>query len=157
MTTAYGCGGASTPVNHLLGERYNSTHVVKQHTARTACVMVWGHKLCKPAHSNCGTYNLTSQRYFDDIIRPYVAPSLNGLPGAIFQQDNARPQTLVPHMLSNRACVGPAEAPDAAVSLCTVVPPKSGQSRDQKFCPLLGGVRYWGGQPFHKKSFCTSV
>ncbi|GBO46210.1 hypothetical protein AVEN_134740-1 [Araneus ventricosus] len=39
----------------------------------------------------------------------------------------------------------------------TVVPPKSGQSRDQKFCPFLGGVRYWGGQPFYKKSFCTSA
>ncbi|GBN68469.1 hypothetical protein AVEN_214061-1 [Araneus ventricosus] len=31
----------------------------------------------------------------------------------------------------------------------TVVPPKSGQSRAQKFCPLLGGVRYWGGQHFY--------
>ncbi|GFT99900.1 transposable element Tcb1 transposase [Trichonephila clavipes] len=34
---------------------------------------------------------LTGQRYVDDILRPYVGPFLNGLPGAIFQQDNARP------------------------------------------------------------------
>ncbi|GFX87856.1 transposable element Tcb2 transposase [Trichonephila clavipes] len=36
---------------------------------------------------------LTSQCYFDDIIRPHVGYFLNGLPGAIFQQDNARPHT----------------------------------------------------------------
>ncbi|GFV43428.1 DDE_3 domain-containing protein [Trichonephila clavipes] len=36
---------------------------------------------------------LTGQRYFDDILRPHVGPFLNGLPGAIFQQDNARPHT----------------------------------------------------------------
>ncbi|GFU57073.1 transposable element Tcb2 transposase [Trichonephila clavipes] len=37
--------------------------------------------------------NLTGQRYVDDILRPHVGPFLNGLPGAIFQQDNARPHT----------------------------------------------------------------
>ncbi|GFW60964.1 DDE_3 domain-containing protein [Trichonephila clavipes] len=34
---------------------------------------------------------LTGQRYVDVILRPHVGPFLNGLPGAIFQQDNARP------------------------------------------------------------------
>ncbi|GFU74997.1 DDE_3 domain-containing protein [Trichonephila clavipes] len=36
---------------------------------------------------------LTGQRYVDDILRPYAGPFLNGLPGAIFQQDKARPHT----------------------------------------------------------------
>ncbi|GFU64595.1 DDE_3 domain-containing protein [Trichonephila clavipes] len=36
---------------------------------------------------------LTGQRYVDDILRPYVGPFLNGLPGAIFQQKNACPHT----------------------------------------------------------------
>ncbi|GFT62761.1 transposable element Tcb2 transposase [Trichonephila clavipes] len=36
---------------------------------------------------------LTGQRYADDILRPLVGPFLNGLSGAIFQQDNARPHT----------------------------------------------------------------
>ncbi|GFY12971.1 transposable element Tc1 transposase [Trichonephila clavipes] len=36
---------------------------------------------------------LTRQRYVDDILRPHVGPFLNGLPGAIFQQDNARLHT----------------------------------------------------------------
>ncbi|GFV79745.1 HTH_Tnp_Tc3_2 domain-containing protein [Trichonephila clavipes] len=31
------------------------------------------------------------QRYVDDILRPHVGPFLNGLPGAISQQDNSRP------------------------------------------------------------------
>ncbi|GFY15105.1 DDE_3 domain-containing protein [Trichonephila clavipes] len=36
---------------------------------------------------------ITVQRYVDDILRPHVGAFLNGLPGAIFQQDNARPHT----------------------------------------------------------------
>ncbi|GFU13666.1 uncharacterized protein TNCV_939091 [Trichonephila clavipes] len=46
---------------------------------------------------------LTGQRYVDDILRPHVGSFLNTLPGAIFQQDNARPhiarvsQDFLPH------------------------------------------------------------
>ncbi|GFY35719.1 transposable element Tcb2 transposase [Trichonephila clavipes] len=36
---------------------------------------------------------LTGQRCVDDILRPHVGPLLNGLPEAIFQQDNARAHT----------------------------------------------------------------
>ncbi|GFX48420.1 uncharacterized protein TNCV_4614161 [Trichonephila clavipes] len=36
---------------------------------------------------------LTDQRYVDDILLSHVRPFLNGFPGAIFQQDNARPHT----------------------------------------------------------------
>ncbi|GFW79895.1 transposable element Tcb1 transposase [Trichonephila clavipes] len=36
---------------------------------------------------------LTGQRFVDVILRPHVGPFLKGLPGAIFQQDNARPHT----------------------------------------------------------------
>ncbi|GFY21776.1 transposable element Tcb2 transposase [Trichonephila clavipes] len=37
---------------------------------------------------------LTGQRFVDDIFRPHAGPFLNGLPGAIFLQDNARPHTV---------------------------------------------------------------
>ncbi|GFU71576.1 transposable element Tcb2 transposase [Trichonephila clavipes] len=37
----------------------------------------------------------TGQRYVDDILRPHVGSFLNGLPGANFQQDNARPHTAI--------------------------------------------------------------
>ncbi|GFU34885.1 uncharacterized protein TNCV_2992011 [Trichonephila clavipes] len=36
---------------------------------------------------------LTRQRYVDDILRPYVGRFLNGLSGAILQQDNPLPHT----------------------------------------------------------------
>ncbi|GFX36060.1 transposable element Tcb2 transposase [Trichonephila clavipes] len=36
---------------------------------------------------------LTGQPFVDDILQPHVGPFLNGLSGAIFQQDNARPHT----------------------------------------------------------------
>ncbi|GFV36560.1 DDE_3 domain-containing protein [Trichonephila clavipes] len=36
---------------------------------------------------------LTAQRYVEDILRPHVGPFLNGLPWAIFQQNNARTHT----------------------------------------------------------------
>ncbi|GFU40592.1 transposable element Tcb1 transposase [Trichonephila clavipes] len=77
------------------GERYNSPHTVLRHTARTAGVMVWGRGIAYDSRSTLivmrGT--LTGQRYVDDILRPHVGPFLNGLPGAIFQQDNPRPHT----------------------------------------------------------------
>ncbi|GFY33601.1 transposable element Tcb2 transposase [Trichonephila clavipes] len=79
---------------------------------------------------------LTGQRYVDDILRPHVGPFLNGLPGAIFQHDNARPhaarvaqdflrhfQTLPlparPRFVPCRARAGSAKTADAIVSLCT--------------------------------------
>ncbi|GFU39265.1 DDE_3 domain-containing protein [Trichonephila clavipes] len=36
---------------------------------------------------------LTGQRFIGDVLRPHVGPFLNDLPGAIFQQDNARLHT----------------------------------------------------------------
>ncbi|GFY02991.1 transposable element Tc1 transposase [Trichonephila clavipes] len=120
------------------GEAYNSLHTVLCHTARTAGVMVWG-AIAYDSRSTLivkrGT--LTGQRYVDDILRPHVGPLINGLPGAIFQQDNARPhkarvaqdflrhfQTLsmavpLPRFVPCRARVGSAKTADAIVSLCT--------------------------------------
>ncbi|GFW89301.1 transposable element Tc1 transposase [Trichonephila clavipes] len=76
------------------GERYNSSHTFLRHTARTDGVMVWGGITYVSRFTLIvlrGT--LTGQRYVDDILRPLVGPFLNGLSGAIFQYDNARPHT----------------------------------------------------------------
>ncbi|GFY25317.1 hypothetical protein TNCV_2484371 [Trichonephila clavipes] len=77
---------------------------------------------------------LTGQRYVDDILRPHVGPFLNGLPGAIFMQDYARPQSCsrLPKSFSDSFMAGPlprfvpctervesAKTADAIVSLCT--------------------------------------
>ncbi|GFV00657.1 transposable element Tc1 transposase [Trichonephila clavipes] len=84
--TVYGCGGAL--------ESFTIPHTVLRHTARTAGVMVRG-GIAYDSRSTLivmrGT--LTGQRYVDDILRPHVGPFLNGLPWAIFQQDNAHPHT----------------------------------------------------------------
>ncbi|GFW60575.1 transposable element Tcb1 transposase [Trichonephila clavipes] len=76
------------------GERYNSPHTVLRHTARTAGEIVWG-AIAYDSRSTLivmrGT--LTVQRYVEDILRPHVGPFLNGLPEAIFQQNNAHPHT----------------------------------------------------------------
>ncbi|GFV33084.1 transposable element Tcb2 transposase [Trichonephila clavipes] len=76
------------------GERYNSPYTFLRHTARTAGVIVWG-VISYDSWSSLivmrGT--LTGQRYVDGILRPHVGSFLNGLPGSIFQQDNARPPT----------------------------------------------------------------
>ncbi|GFV16935.1 transposable element Tcb2 transposase [Trichonephila clavipes] len=83
----YGYGGA------LLSSTI-PPHTVLRHTTRTAGVMAWG----AIAYDRRSTLivmrgTLTGQRYVDDILRPHVGPFQNGLPGAIFQQDNARPHT----------------------------------------------------------------
>ncbi|UYV84868.1 hypothetical protein LAZ67_X003784 [Cordylochernes scorpioides] len=36
---------------------------------------------------------MTSQRYVDDVLRPVTLPYLQGVPNALYQQDNARPHT----------------------------------------------------------------
>ncbi|GFU90179.1 transposable element Tc3 transposase [Trichonephila clavipes] len=76
------------------GKQYNSPHTILRHTARTASVMVWG-VIAYESRSTLIVMRgiLTGQRYVDDILRPHVGPFLNGLPGPIFQQDNARPHT----------------------------------------------------------------
>ncbi|GFX81447.1 DDE_3 domain-containing protein [Trichonephila clavipes] len=78
--------------------------------------MVWG-TIAYDSRSTlivmCGT--LTGQRYVDDILRPRVGPFLNNLPGAIFQQDNARPDTArvaQDFLLHFQTLPSPARSPD---------------------------------------------
>ncbi|GFT62610.1 transposable element Tcb2 transposase [Trichonephila clavipes] len=68
------------------------------HSSTSHCPHSWCNGLGAIAYDSRSTLivmrrTLTGQRYVDDILRPDVGPSLNGLPGAIFQQDNARPYT----------------------------------------------------------------
>ncbi|GFU83438.1 DDE_3 domain-containing protein [Trichonephila clavipes] len=61
---------------------------------------------------------LTGHRYVDDILRPHVGPFLNGLPGTIFQQDNARLHTeRVAHdfLLHFQTLPWPARSPDLSL------------------------------------------
>ncbi|GFX01243.1 transposable element Tc1 transposase [Trichonephila clavipes] len=74
---------------------YNSPHT---HCSTSHCLHSWCNGLGAIAYDSRSTLivmrgTLTGQRYVDDILRPHVGPFLNGLPGAIFQQDNACPHT----------------------------------------------------------------
>ncbi|GFW17504.1 transposable element Tc1 transposase [Trichonephila clavipes] len=121
------------------GERCNSLHNVLRHTARTACVMVWG-TIAYDSRSTLivmrGT--LTGQRYIEDIHRPPVGSFLNGLPqgqfsskimlSSAYSKSCSRLPTSfadssmagpLPRFVPCRARVGSAKMADAIVSLCT--------------------------------------
>ena len=75
------------------GERYAAPCVDEAPPHGGGGVTVWG------AISNTGRSqlvrvqdNLTAVQYIQDILQPHVLP-LMGTPGAVFQQDNARPHT----------------------------------------------------------------
>ncbi|GFT37208.1 uncharacterized protein TNCV_1126681 [Trichonephila clavipes] len=86
MITVYGCGGALV------------SGTIPPHCSTSHCPHSWCNGLGAIAYDSWSTIILmrgilTGQRYVDDIFRPHVGLFLNGLPGAIFQQDNARPHT----------------------------------------------------------------
>ncbi|GFU93358.1 transposable element Tcb1 transposase [Trichonephila clavipes] len=89
--------GAPVSSNHTKappGERLDPAFALQRHTAPTAGVMV----LCAIAYNTRSPLVLihgpmTAQRYVHDILQPHVLPLMQRLPGAIFQQDNARPPT----------------------------------------------------------------
>ncbi|GFT73655.1 transposable element Tcb2 transposase [Trichonephila clavipes] len=76
------------------GERLNPAFALQQHTTPTAGVNVWGaiaYNTLSPLVLIRGT--MMAQRYVHDILQPHVFPLVQWLPGAILQQDNARPHT----------------------------------------------------------------
>ncbi|UYV69796.1 hypothetical protein LAZ67_7000751, partial [Cordylochernes scorpioides] len=76
------------------GERSNPAAIVERHTVRQRGIMVWGaiaYDSRSPLLRIQGT--MTAQRYVDDVLRPVTLPYLQGVPNALYQQDNARPHT----------------------------------------------------------------
>ncbi|GFU97466.1 transposable element Tcb2 transposase [Trichonephila clavipes] len=75
-------------VRRHAGERCLLECVIKRHSCLTPGVIVWG------AISYHGRSNLLpidgniSNRYVREVLQPEVVPFLQGIPGAIFQQDN---------------------------------------------------------------------
>ncbi|GFU59888.1 uncharacterized protein TNCV_4726541 [Trichonephila clavipes] len=76
MINVYGCEGVLVSGKIPLTMFYVT---LPTHDSRSTLIVMRG--------------TLTGQRYFDDIIRPHVGHFLNGLSGAILQQDNVRPHT----------------------------------------------------------------
>ncbi|UYV66926.1 RFC2 [Cordylochernes scorpioides] len=76
------------------GERSNSAAIVERPTVRQRGIMFWGaiaYDSRSPLLRIQGT--MTAQRYVDDVLRPVTLPYLQGVPNALYQQDNARPHT----------------------------------------------------------------
>ncbi|GFV74906.1 transposable element Tcb2 transposase [Trichonephila clavipes] len=76
------------------GERLNPAFALQRHTTPTAGVMVWGaiaDNIRSVLVLICGT--VTAQRYVHGILQPHLLTFMQRLPGAIFQQDHARPHT----------------------------------------------------------------
>ncbi|GFW45365.1 DDE_3 domain-containing protein [Trichonephila clavipes] len=76
------------------GQRSDPAFIVERHTAISQNVTVWG-AISWDTRSSLvvlqGT--LTARRYVDDILTPIVLSMLSSHPGAIYQQNNARPHT----------------------------------------------------------------
>ncbi|UYV67601.1 hypothetical protein LAZ67_5001346 [Cordylochernes scorpioides] len=69
-----------------------NTTIMHRHTGPAPGIMVWGgieYHSRTPLVRIAGTLN--SQRYISEVLEPVVLPYLQGLPTAIFQQDNERP------------------------------------------------------------------
>ncbi|GFU34170.1 uncharacterized protein TNCV_3199621 [Trichonephila clavipes] len=66
--------------------------VIERHSALTLGVMDWG-VISYHGRSNLLLIevNLNSNRYVHKVLHPEVVPFLQGIPEAIFQQDNASP------------------------------------------------------------------
>ncbi|UYV83030.1 hypothetical protein LAZ67_22001840 [Cordylochernes scorpioides] len=76
------------------GERSNPAAIVERPAVRQRGIMVWGaiaYDSRSPLLRIQGT--MTAQRYVDDVLRPVTLPYLQGVPNALYQQDNARPHT----------------------------------------------------------------
>ncbi|GFX35715.1 uncharacterized protein TNCV_745081 [Trichonephila clavipes] len=108
MITAYGCGGALV------------SGTIPPHCSTSHCPHSWFNGLGAITYDSWFTLivmrgTLTGQRYVDDILRPHLRPLLNGLPRAIFQQDNARPHTASvtqDFLRQFQTIPGPARSPD---------------------------------------------
>ncbi|GFX60409.1 transposable element Tc1 transposase [Trichonephila clavipes] len=83
-----------TRVWRRTGQRSDSAFIVERHTAISQGVTVWG-AISWDTRSSLVVLQstLTARRYVDDILTPIVLPMLSSRPGAIYQQDNARPHT----------------------------------------------------------------
>ncbi|UYV67514.1 hypothetical protein LAZ67_5001032 [Cordylochernes scorpioides] len=76
------------------GERSNPAANVERFTVRQRGIVVWGaiaYDSRSPLLRIQGT--MTAKRYVDDVLRPVTLPYLQGVPNALYQQDNARPHT----------------------------------------------------------------
>ncbi|GFT13001.1 DDE_3 domain-containing protein [Trichonephila clavipes] len=100
-----------TRVWRCTSQRSDPAFIVERHTAISQGVTVWG-AISWDTRSSLvvlqGT--LTARRYVDDILTLIVLLMLSSRPGAIYQQDNARPHTA--RLSQQLTLPWPARSPD---------------------------------------------
>ncbi|GFW90609.1 transposable element Tc1 transposase [Trichonephila clavipes] len=79
-------------VRRYAGERHIPECIIELHSGRTLGVTVWG-AIAYHGRSQLLQIvgNLNSTRYINEVLQPQDIPFLQGLPVAVFQQDNAHP------------------------------------------------------------------
>ena len=79
-------------IRRYAGESHLPECIIERHIGRTAGVMVWGAIVC---HGRSQLLQIVgsrnSNRYISEVLLPQAVPFLESMPGAVFQQDNARP------------------------------------------------------------------
>ncbi|GFW09903.1 transposable element Tc1 transposase [Trichonephila clavipes] len=105
-------------VRRYAGERHIPECIIERHSRRTPGVMVWG-AIAYHGRSQLLRIagNLNSTRYINEVLQSQAIPFLQGLPGAVFQQDNARPhvaKTVKSYLVSQQVQLlpWPAYSPD---------------------------------------------
>ncbi|GFT18244.1 DDE_3 domain-containing protein [Trichonephila clavipes] len=82
-----------TRVWRRTGQRSDPAFIVERHTAISQCDSVGAISWDTRSSLVVLQGTLTARRYVDDILTPIVLSMLSSRPGAIYQQDNARPHT----------------------------------------------------------------
>ncbi|GFV28262.1 transposable element Tc1 transposase [Trichonephila clavipes] len=82
-------------VRRYAGERCLPERVIERHSGLTPRVMFW-RAISYHGRSNLLRIprNLNSHRYVPEVLQPEVVIFLQGIPGAMFQQDNVCPHVL---------------------------------------------------------------
>ncbi|GFX20071.1 transposable element Tcb1 transposase [Trichonephila clavipes] len=79
-------------VRRYAGERHIPECIIEHHSGRAPGVMVWG-AIAYHGRSQLLRIvgNLISTRYINEVLQAQAIPFQQGLPGVVYQQDNARP------------------------------------------------------------------
>ncbi|GFV02623.1 transposable element Tcb2 transposase [Trichonephila clavipes] len=134
-------------VRHYAGERHIPECIIERHSGRTPRVKVCG-AIAYHGRSQLLRIvgNLNSTRYINEVLQPQAIPFLQGLPGAVFQQGNARPyvaKTVKSYLNSQQIQLlfWPAYSPD--MSPIEHVWDIVGQRLARELCPVASTEELW--------------
>ncbi|GFV20845.1 transposable element Tcb2 transposase [Trichonephila clavipes] len=134
-------------VRHYAGERHIQECIIECHSRRIPGVKVWG-AIAYHGRSQLLRIvgNLNSTRYINEVLQPQAIPFLQGLPGAVFQQDNARPhvaKTVKSYLDSQQVQLLPWPAYSPDMSLIELVWDIVGERLARDLRPVVSTDELW--------------